>query len=132
MNLIEMTNKAIRDVHVFREPDIDDWLVAIDPILESAGECTIGEDSVESISLTEAGVHITTSFTSRGCPMISEMYLPRRVLESEDPIKAANIYRINNRILDVKNELSYARDKTVRYGDKLAELVAELNSFENA
>lgn len=132
MNLIEMTEKSIRDFHVFREPDIGEWVAAIDTILEAAGESTIGEDSLESISLTEAGVHIVASFVSRGCSMSSEMYLPRRVLESEDPIKAANIYRLTNKIREVKNELSFARDKTVRNEDKLAKLVAELGAIEKS
>lgn len=132
MNLIEMTEKSIRNIHVFREPDIDDWVAAIDPILEAAGECCIGRDSVESISLTSAGVHIVSSFTSRSCPMSNEMYLPRVILESEDPIKAANIYRLTNKIREVKNELSFARDKTVRNEDKLAKLVAELGAIEKS
>ena len=132
MSLYDETIVASQLVETYRDPDVSQWITMIDPVLEAAGECIIGVHGIESISLTTAGVHITTSFSSRSCPMSSEMYLPRRILEAADPIKAANVYRVNNRILEVEDELAYARDRIIRYEAKLAELIVELNSFENS
>jgi hypothetical protein len=132
MNLIEMTEDASWNISVYVNPDIGDWVAAIDPILEAAGECCIGRDSVESISLTSAGVHIVSSFTSRSCPMSNEMYLPRVILEVKDPIKAANIYRVTNKINEIQDELRYSRNRITTYENKLAKFVAELDAIEKS
>lgn len=129
MNLLELTNHAIEQVDKFRSPDIDEWIGHIDPILKAAGQCTIGRDDVDSIFMTRGHIVIDTSYTTRGCQQNNRMELSLDILNADDPIKAANCYRLEQEISHTQFELQACQSKTKRLEAKLVELNAEKTLF---
>lgn len=129
MNLLELTNHAIEQVDKFRSPDIDEWIRHIDPILKAAGQCTIRGDDVDSIFMARGYIVIETSYTTRGCQQNNRMELSLDILNADDPIKAANRYRLEQEINHTEFELQASQSKTKRLEAKLVELNAEKTLF---
>lgn len=126
MNLMEMTQDAIERIELYRAPNIDAWCDAIDPILKAAGELIIDDDAVIAIYFHYGFVHIETTYTSRGCDQYNSMRISIDILNSEDPIKAATLYRLEKEIKECENQYSYSRDQTTRLEAKLADLKKQL------
>jgi hypothetical protein len=126
MNLIELTNKAIEQINVYRNPDIEEWCNAIDPILKAAGQLMINGDAVDAIYFHYGFVCIETSYTSRGCDQHNSMKISVDILNSEDPIKAATLYYLEREIRECENQYSYSREQANRLEAKLKDLRAQL------
>lgn len=119
MNLIELTQDAERKIETYRNPDISEWVSAIDPILEAAGERKIGRDHVESIYLSRTGLNICTSFTSRNCEMNNTMFLSMELLAADNPVKLAKIRKLEGAIRSSEYALEQAKDSIIRHENAL-------------
>lgn len=132
MNIIELTENAIEQFATYRNPDIDKWVEIIDPILKAAGELTIGRDSVEYIRMSDDMLYIETSYTCRGCSNSNEMKLPRHILESDDPMKAANVHRIEKKLADVEYSIGNKNKEVSWLEQQLEKLQKEYREYQES
>jgi hypothetical protein len=126
MNLYDQTLAAESEVSIYRSANISEWIEAIDPVLKAAGECSIGRDTVDDISVSETTLTIRTSYSVRCCPQNNDMSLPISVLKADNPIQAATHYRLGNELAEAKTSLSAAQRVLTENTKKVALLEAEL------
>ena len=119
MNLIELSEDAESKIAMYRYPDLSEWVSAIDPILEAAGECSIGRDHIESIYLSKTGLNISTSFSSRCCEMSNTMFIPMAILTAENPIRFAKLRKLEGKIRSSEYALEQAKDSIIRHENAL-------------
>jgi hypothetical protein len=100
MNLYELTVAAEAEFSTYRHADIDDWIEAIDPVLEAYGESMMGSDKVEDITLTDDSLNIRTSYSVRCCSQSNEISIPVSILKADDPVRAAIASRAKTPVSD--------------------------------
>ena len=129
MNLYEMTLDARQKVDTYRHADIDDWVKAIDPVLQALGKAPIWRDRVDDISINSKSVTIRTSYTVRGCADSDTVNVPLAVLNADDPVKEASLCRLRDLLHEAHNEkasaernLGYWTNEIQKFTTKLAEL----------
>jgi len=131
MTLLELTLDAASKVDTYKNPDIADWADAIDPVLIALGAGSIGSDTVEDITVGETYVHITTSYSVRGCDDRNTIQVPIAILEAGNPVHSAKIYRIDDRIAKTNGAIAASR-KAIAYAEEsLAALYAEKFALES-
>ena len=126
MNLYDRTLAAESDVSTYRSANIDEWIAAIDPVLQAAGECAIGGDKVDDITVSAKTLAIRTSYSVRCCAQTNDMSLPISILEAENPIQAATRYRVGRELAEAKAHLATTQRALTEYTEKVASLEAEL------
>ena len=129
MTLLALTQTAAAAVDTFRHPNIEDWRLAIDPVLEAAGEPGVGQDKVDSMVLSESELHIETSYVLRGCECSNRITLPLSILEASDPLRAAKQFRLQGAIADAKCDIKAAQDTLTLKTQTLEALEADLRSL---
>lgn len=125
MTLYDQTLVAESEVATYRSANIDDWIAVIDPVLKAAGECTIGSDKVDDVSVSADTVTINTSYSVRCCLQTNSMRIPVSILRADNPIQAATRYRLDMEIADAKNRLASAHRTVTEYSEKVVLLEAE-------
>lgn len=126
MNLYDLTVAAEQDVSTYRSADIDEWRAAIDPVLKAAGECAVGNDKVDDITLAKNELRIRTSYSVRCCAQTNDMSLPLEIVKAENPVQAATRYRVGKELVEARNRLASAQRSVTEYSEKVALLEAEL------
>jgi len=126
MNLYDLTLAAESEVSTYRSADIDEWRAAIDPVLKAAGECAVGSDKVDDISLSANTLTIRTSYSVRCCAQTNSMSIPVSILKAENPVQAATRFRLGNELAEAKNRMAAAQRALTEYTEKVASLEAEL------
>jgi hypothetical protein len=126
MNLYDLTLAAQSAVNTYRNPDIVDWIIAIDPVLTAAGQGSIGTDTVQEIEVSNHSVTIRTAYTVRGCDDTAEMTLPLTVVNAEDPLKEAHRYQLTEALAVAKHQAADAQRTLNRSTERVTELEAEL------
>lgn len=111
MSLYNKTCAASAAVAKYRNPNLDEWRIAIDPVLKAAGEEAIAADRVESIDVTFGTVTINTSYVLCGCKNESSVSLPLSILMAGDPIHAANKFRLENALAVACRQVHEARHR---------------------
>lgn len=127
--LYDRTLEASAEVSRLKHPDIDDWIKEIDLVLSAAGECLIGSDKVEMILIYDNHVSIETSYSVRCCAQSNEMSIPTSVLTADDPIKAANKFRLDRELNSIPLEKQSAQKKLEYCSKKEESLREELASL---
>lgn len=126
MNLYDLTLAAESEVSTYRSADIDEWRAAIDPVLKAAGECVVGTDKVDDISVSAKTLTIRTSYSVRCCAQNNSMSIPVAILKAENPVQAATRYRLGNELVEAKNRMAAAQRALAESTEKVALLEAEL------
>lgn len=126
MNLYDQTLAAESDVSTYRSANIDEWIAAIDPVLKAAGECAIGSDKVDGITVSAKTLTIRTSYSVRCCAQNNDMSLPISILTADNPIQAATRYRLGKELAEANTRLAAAQRALTEYTEKVANLEAEL------
>lgn len=132
MNLYELTVDAASKVDIYKNPDIAEWIAAIDPVLSAADKSCIGSDTVEAITVAKTLVHITTSYTVRGCEDTTTVKFPIDVLMAADPVHAAKLYRLNQRIALTEQAIAASQEAIKESTESLNDLLAKKAALETA
>ena len=131
MNLLDLTFDAAVKVDTYKNPDIEEWIAAIDPVLAALGKGCIGTDTVDDITVGEKFVHIMTSYTSMSCPDTNSIQVPTAIIEAADPVHAAKLFSVENRIRLTTTGIEESR-KAIAYAEEcLAKHYAEKFALEN-
>lgn len=122
MNLLEMTQEAINQFDMYRYPDLDDWREHIDKVLSELGECTIGNDKIERLYLSNQSLEIRTSYSVRCCSQENDMSIPLEVLEADAPIKKARETFLTKELAEAEYQLKLKKNDYERAIAKLNEI----------
>jgi len=128
--LYELTREAADQVAKYRYPDIGEWINRIDDVLRALGEPRICSDTVVAIEIGDNEVLIDTSYFVRGCYSSNSMYVPISVIIADDPIKAAEIYSLQEQRGVAARCLQKANDEVKRYGELIVSLEKQLKELE--
>jgi hypothetical protein len=128
--LLDLTLKAARLVDELRNPDLSEWITAIDPVLEALGQPMIRRDSVDRITVGGSVVYITTSYSTLGCHQTDEMEVPISVIEAENPVRAAKTRYLAKQVWHARYALAKAHEKVLVSQQALDKAVAEMNAFK--
>lgn len=126
MNLYEATSEAQIACDVYRSPDIGEWITNIDKVLAALGGPQIGDDAVDSIAIGDEYVSIQTSYTVRNCHQTNQMYIPVSVIKSDDPVKAATLYHLTERLARENQKLEYARTQAKQCNENIKSIERQL------
>lgn len=126
MNLYELAVDAATAVETYKHPNLDEWVDAIDPILKALDAPPVWGDQVDYIQVTKESVCIGISYTVRQCHQTDTRTIPLSVLKSSDPIKAANLYRVNKALTKARIGLEFAHKKVAIYAEDISKLELEL------
>ena len=130
MSLLNLTFEAAKEVSTYRSPDLSAWRAAIDPVLIAAGLTTIGSDCVEDIEIGEDTLYIRTSYSVRCCAQTNDIRIPVFILETNNPVQAATLYRLGNELKDARSRLASAQRNVVEYSEKVAVLEASVGEIK--
>jgi hypothetical protein len=124
--LKELINKAISDIDLYKHPDIDEAKARLDELLVAAGLGTIKGDYLSDLDMYNNKLHIRTEWSARGCANHSDYELPISILEAEDPIKAATVWGLQQKIdqetAQIRTYQAYVDSATTRVIDLLQRL----------
>jgi hypothetical protein len=95
-------------------------------VLKAAGECAIGHDTVDDITVSKAMLTIRKSYSVRCCAQTDDMSLPISILKAENPIQEATRYRLSKELVEAKTSLSAAQRALTENTKKVGLLEAEL------
>lgn len=121
MGLREMTENAAIAVDCFKKPEIFEWIVAINPILQASGLYSIHVgDKVDSIEIGENLVIGMKPY---------ELRIPMRIIDADDSIKAAKEWRLRREYADVDREITMKYREISRLESKRDNLLININSL---
>lgn len=129
MTLYEMTVAAESALAIYKHPNLDDWIAAIDPVLKAAGEFTIGRDTVADISISNQTLTIETHYSVRGCAQANSICIPLSVIQAENPLQAATGYRLNCELTEARANQANARNALEVYTNTVDTLEAQLSAL---
>ena len=107
--LYEIIRDAHQAVDEYKNPDLDEFRKAVDPVLEALGQITIGADHVESIYAHKEYFQITTSYSCRGCSNSNTHTIPMDIVNAVNPVRAATEKTLRAKMTKAIGELNYAR-----------------------
>ncbi len=117
MTFLEETQEAVQKFQYYCHPDIDSWIEKIDEILSAIHEPTIGQDTIEEITLDEHYLTIHTSYSVRCCEQNNKMQIPLFILEAKNPMETAKNYHLENQMTEAQLEVEKA-EKNLVYAKK--------------
>lgn len=126
MDLLALTQEAASKCSTYRHADLSDWVEAIDPVLEAAGEATIGSDRVDNIDVSGETLTIETSYSVRCCAQTHSVKIPVAILRAQDPVKAAHQYRLSQAINETQRDIDLAQRAVEQSRAKMVLLQTEL------
>jgi hypothetical protein len=125
MTLRELLEKAEHDISTYKHPNITEVKQRLDELLLASGQGSIEHDTIEELTVDEDGVTIETSWFACGHRDTGTLFLPPSVIDAEDPIKAAKIFGLDEKIEKITRDLSDAESKVTMYSARLTKLNAE-------
>lgn len=120
MNLLEQTHAVMRYFPVSTQ-NLRDWIDNIDPIIEAAGEETIEDARVESIDIYG---HVLNIWVYHGNGEFS-INLPISILTADDPIAAATVYKKENGLRKIEEEITSLTNRLAWLEMKKINLLSE-------
>lgn len=129
MNLYDQTLDAIAKFDELRHPPLDAWIKSIDPVLVAADQPPIGSDKVESISILNDELIISTSYSVMCCDQMSSMCLPLSIVQASDPVQEATRFQLQKKLSDAKSRLAESQDNVAKFSGQIGMLEAKLSSL---
>lgn len=130
--LKELLEDAMSKIETYKHPDISEFTERMDTILAAAGLGTISNDTVTDIGVYGGNLCISTAWSARGCEQTSELRLPMSIVESEDPVHAAKVWSLNQRIADQEKRLAQARSIMTSAQNSLIDLRVQMTALIGA
>ncbi|HET8685551.1 MAG TPA: hypothetical protein VFM18_02665 [Methanosarcina sp.] len=131
MNLYELTLKAANDLSIYKNPDISEWIAAINPILIAMGHNEITEyDTVTEIDVYSSFVSIRVEGIGKLYGNADFFEIPLSVLKAANPIKEAKIdsvcigiQKTKKKIQEIEKDMAFYQNLLVTQQTKLQELL---------
>lgn len=123
MTARELIDAAISEVAMHRHPNIGEAQDLLHDILQAAGLGGIAYANINSISEDTTYIHVSVSWSARSCEQEETRSFPSAVLYADDPVKAAKIWGLNQRVAE-------AIIKRNEYAKYMALCDAEIRRYE--
>lgn len=128
MNYREIIDEAISQLATYRHPNTEEAEKLLSDILKAAGLGSLEHEHVDDISIYGGSVHIETSWSARGCGQNSSYSFPVSLLDAEDPLKAAKIWGLNEKISETESERDRYASYVASHNERIAKYKAELEA----
>lgn len=114
-----MTEKSLRtliaeanaEIRKFRNPDPAEAKSRLDAIIQAAGLGSIGNDSLEGVSIQDGIVTVTKGYSTRGCEQHDDFEFAESILDAADPVEAARLWGLDKRLSDAEYTVKRAREE---------------------
>lgn len=126
MNTRQLFDDACSQISTYKHPDIDEAQKMLHEILMAAGLGGIQHDCIERLDEYDGTIYIDTSWSARNCAQTSSYRFPSRIIDSEDPLRAAKIWGLNKKIDDATIERNRYMSLVASYEKQIAEHKAAL------
>lgn len=130
MSIRQLLDDAERQVNTYKYPNITEFRQVINEILEAADLGSTGNDEITNIDEYNDSIRISTSWSCRGCECSSDFELPSFIIDSEDPIKVAKIWSLENKIKSCKTQLEQAKKSVISNEASLKKLNSALKDIQ--
>ncbi len=134
MNLFEKTQAVCSTFDYNPNPNgvlQDEWVSEIDLILDAVGECTIRKDTIAKLELRTDSLKIIATYTCRGCYQENDITIPLFILQSENPLLTAKLYRLDKQLANAKNQLKIAHTIVDRWEKEQLEIENQIHSLKS-
>ena len=113
--LYEIIRDAHQAVDEYKNPDLDEFRKAVDPVLAALGQATVDGDHVESIYAHKEYFQITTTYSCLGCSNSNTHTIPMDIVNAVDPVRAATEKTLRAKLTKAIGELNYARARIPKF-----------------
>lgn len=127
MNLLELTEAAADKLDTYKNPNIDEWREAINPVLVAATGGGIQACSISTIHITKTAVEIFYSYSARQCVNTDSIKIPVCILTASNPMKEARLYYVEGKIRKCKEDIEQAERILKSRRETLEQLNSHLN-----
>lgn len=124
--LRELWEEADDQVSRYKHPSIGEFVERIDPVLKACGVSIIGSDEVKSMGVYGNTAEINTAWSARSCPQTSTLQFPAFLLDHEDPVRAATLWRMEQRVKTLEDSLAALRSSVEKAEASLTVAQADL------
>lgn len=129
-DLRAILEKAELDINTFKHPNVDEAHVWLDNILVAAGLPGIRHNRIDFLSVDyNDEVSVTSSWSCRGCQDQDTYSFPAYIIDAVDPIKAAMIWGLEQRLAEVKNSIANLKAGLLEKETKRDNLEAQLKEL---
>jgi hypothetical protein len=125
----EIFEAAVSQFNTYKHANIDEAEALLNSILEAAGLGSLTHETIESIDEFSGNIYIETSYSCRGCADTSSYKFPSSILDAADPIKAARIWGLKEKITAESIERDRYISYTMSCNARLEKLEAELKTL---
>lgn len=122
--LRELIDEASSSISSYKRPNVDEAQQALNDVMMAAGLPGIMHDSLDDIDEEGGMLHISTSWSSRGCACGETYRLPSFIIDAEDPIAAAKAWGKEQAINKAQGMVDKAKADLAWAEKKLAEAKA--------
>lgn len=126
MTLTEIIDNAINSVSIYRNPNLSEFVEAIQPILTAGHMGNLTNDKIEDICYTPEFLWIKTTYTVRQCEYDNEYRIPLEVINSPNPINAAELWYLTEEYARVDSQLQGAKQRVESLSREYDDIVNKL------
>lgn len=115
-------------IRTLKHPNISEFQAQLDAILRAAEVGGVRDDTIDSIDELGDTMYVNTTWYARGCSNGSNYKFPASIIDAEDPIKAATIWGLDQRITATLQRIENAKGllkSEDAHLDELAQKLAE-------
>lgn len=116
----EVIEAAAQAIDQYRHPDVSEAQELLHSLLKAAGIGGIDGDKIDCIDEYSGAFHITTSWTVMQCSQHETYTLPSIIVDAEDPLRAANLWRLDQAVRFAKSRHDSAENELAKSKEHLA------------
>lgn len=127
---IDLVETASYDLRNHKRPDVTKAVAAIDAVLVAMGSHGTGNETVDSLDVYDDGtISISTSYRSKGWDDHDSYTIPGYIAMSDDPVKAAKIYKAKSDVWVAERHVRYCAEQSILVTTKLVTATEALNAL---
>lgn len=132
MNINDLIQQTADDISLYRYPATNEFKAAINPILEAAGlgrDRLLDSDRIDSLDTDNDELGIDYSWSRMSCEQSGDIRIPMSIVTAPDPIYAANVWRLDNKLRAAHAAYDQALVNTLQATKVLEQVDDEVNKF---
>ena len=130
MSLRDLVEKAIKDLDLYRHPNVAFVKSQLHAIMVAADIGTCGaDDQIDRLDISDGFVHVRVVWSAWGCEQSGDYEFPEGILDAEDPVLMATFYGLHNKIAHHKEMQASAEREAVRYAEAVVKYEKQLEEL---
>ena len=127
--LRELVDDAIHQIDLYKNPSIDEFEQRFSEILKAARLGSLEHEDIESLGEYGGNIHLTSSWSARGCHNTSDYKIPSAIIDAPDPVAAARRWGCEHRLDEARRREAMARSSLESASAHRAKAQAELDAL---